>query len=88
MSQTPPCNCPQPRPKVTGVGQVVCQECGGSVEAKKKDEAAPNYVNITDDELVKRTHDLERRQRQLQLDIQALKRDLTARAASREQPSR
>jgi hypothetical protein len=40
------------------------------------------------DDLAKRTHDLERRQRQLQLDIQALKRDLTARTASREQPSR
>jgi hypothetical protein len=39
-------------------------------------------------DLEKRAHDLERRQRQLQLDIQAFKRDLKARTASREQPSR
>jgi hypothetical protein len=84
MSLTRNCECHSPRPKVSGVGQVVCQDCGGEVRAQKKGEAPANYDNIPDDDLAQRARDLERRQRQLQLDIQAFKVALKNRAASRE----
>lgn len=83
---SPVCKCPTPKPRPAGVGRVVCVTCHGKVFAKKKGEPeTPAYANISDAELEKLAHDLERRQRQLQMDIQAFKATLKTRAARREQ---
>ena len=73
------CQCQKPR----AADVRICIGCGKSV---LPGEAIRD--NMGDEYLTKRVHDLERQQRQLQLDIQALKSELKTRAASREQPSR
>ena len=70
------CQCPNPKPHDVRI----CLVCGKSALPGGQFRA-----NMSDEELERRAHDLERRQRQLQLDIQALKGELKNRAARREQ---
>lgn len=71
-----------------GAPRTLARACRSCACEQFVEASAQNSDRMSDDDLTKRALDLERRQRQLQLEIQAFKVALKNRAASREQASR
>jgi hypothetical protein len=59
------CICPLPKPRAPGVEGTTCENCGGEVVAKKRDEVQPNCAKITDADLNVALLEIDRMEREL-----------------------